>query len=97
MRKVDHMLVEHRVWITKNESIAVLVLCQLIQVIEFFACSSKEHRINHNILTLDVPLLAIKSLRQHKAHLLRLAKNDSRKASAITSLLLSAASSNRFD
>ena len=46
MWKVNHMLVEHCVWIAKNESIAVFILCQLIKVIKFFARGSKEHRVN---------------------------------------------------
>lgn len=91
MREVYHMLVEHRVRITKNKCIAVFVLRYFIWVINLLASSCKEHRVYHDILTLYESLLAVECFRQNLSHLLRLSKDDSRTAPTVSPFIFPSA------
>ena len=89
MRVVDHMLVEHCIWIADNESWQLLeILFGLkVSLVKLFARGWKEHRVDlclrPTILIVFYPnMLSIKSRCQDLAHLLVLAENRSEAAAA---------------
>ena len=82
---VDHMLVEHRIWVADDKCRQLLkfLLSRDIVLVELFAGSWEEHSINLALaIALDPDVLAVESARQHFAHLLILAEERREAATA---------------
>ena len=65
MRVVDHVLVEHGVWIAKDEGRQCLVVGVEIAIIYCFTCGCEEHGVNFSLVGLiwfDPPVFSFERL-----------------------------------
>ena len=77
VRVVNHVLVEHRVWIAQNKCRQLLevVFSLRIILVKLLACGWEEHGIDLCVtLALDPDMLTVKCLCEDFAHLLVLSK-----------------------
>lgn len=97
MRVVDHVLIEHGVWVAKDECWLGFVSGFGIVIINQLVVNREEHSVNDSLagcLVRDPPMLALKCRRKNIAHLLWLPNQLPEAAKAIGP---SAAACNRSD
>ena len=69
MREIDHVLVEHGVGVTHYKSVALLVLCSRVFILDYFTGCSEKHGVKIYLTGGDPSMLTIEGLSKNVAHL----------------------------
>ena len=75
MREVDHVLVEHSVWIAQYEGVMLFVDCFGVGIVGSRRVRSKEHAVNLNRAVTYPAMLTIEGLCKDLSHLPRMPKH----------------------